>query len=130
MFDKLLDKNIEVEEIREIEPGRENRTQKVDEYKLYIEEPCSHFVPTLKTWLDYWEKNKTHFPKLYKLSQKYVCYLGSSCASERLFSYSGEIHRPKRSRLLPYRIEELCILHAYIESDGIDLFEGILFKKE
>ena len=114
----------------EIEIGREIRSETIDEYESYTKEKCNHIKPTLDNWINYWELNKIKYPKLYELSMKYVCYLGSSCSSERTFSTSGGTYTQKRSRLLPYHLEELCVLHSYIKSEGIKIFENILFTKK
>ena len=79
--------------------------------------------------MKYWERKKEQFPTLYSLSQKYMCYLCSSCSSERLFSDASGYYNERRTRMLPSHLEDQCILHSFIKSDGIGAFENIIFKQ-
>lgn len=61
--------------------------------------------------LKWWKTNKSVFPNLQKLARVYLCAPSSSVYSERLFSEAGNIHLPKRNRLLPGNGEMLLFLH-------------------
>ena len=77
--------------------------------------------------IDYWERNRDRFPKLYALSKKHLYAVATSCSSERLFSHASGFIPPKRSQLDPSHLEELCILHSWLSREGSSLFDKIQF---
>lgn len=58
-----------------------------------------------------WKNLKGTCPLLFKLAEKYCVVMGSSVASERMFSTSGRIVQT-RSSLAPERLSKLVVLHS------------------
>ena len=111
------------------EVGMTNRARQIDELEMYISEPRIK-EKNLIDIINYWEHNKYRLPKLYQLSKKYLYLIGSSCSSERLFSHSSGFVPPKRSRMLPSHLQELCIIHSWISQENANVFDNIDFKNE
>ncbi|XP_077975170.1 zinc finger BED domain-containing protein 4-like [Styela clava] len=59
----------------------------------------------------WWKQNKSIFPCLSSLANKYLSCPPSSVESERLFSIGGNIYTPHRNRLSPDTAEELMFLN-------------------
>ena len=55
------------------------------------------------------------YPTIKKLFRRYNTTLPSSAAVERLFSFAGMVHTPKRSRLSDSKLEELVLLKANVD---------------
>lgn len=53
-----------------------------------------------------------HYPNVLKVFKRYNTALPSSAPVERLFSFSGMIHNPKRTRLSDAKFEQLVLLKA------------------
>ena len=53
----------------------------------------------------FWLRKKSKFPDLYELALKFLSIPASSGPVERIFSYSGYINRPHRSRLTTKNLE-------------------------
>ena len=48
--------------------------------------------------IEFWFKNKDHYPFVYSVAAKYLACPGSSVASEETFSKTGNIKSKKRNR--------------------------------
>ena len=103
--------------------GRVKRKERnKNEFEEYINEDCLGDESSFEDIMKYWESKKHTFPQLYKLSRKYLCYLCSSCSSERLFSDASNFYTGKRTRMLFSTVESQCIIRSYITNEGIELF--------
>ena len=111
----------------EVIDGRKRKQQEIKELEKYIEEYHPNEM-TLQQIIDYWESKKNEYKILYRISKKYLCYIGSSAASERLFSHASGFYTDRRSRLLATHLEDLCVCQSWINSEGTSAFEGISFK--
>lgn len=60
--------------------------------------------------LAWWSQHEAQLPILAHFAKKYLCISASSCASERVFSTSGNICSPRRSRLTEEHLETLVFL--------------------
>lgn len=68
--------------------------------------------------LQWWRDHKHLFPRIARLSQKYLCIPATSAPSERLFSDGGQIVTDTRHLLSPESVRSLIFLH-----DNLDLWE-------
>nr|XP_018912039.1 PREDICTED: zinc finger BED domain-containing protein 1 [Bemisia tabaci] len=67
--------------------------------------------------LEEWEtKLKYKYPELYQIAVQFLIIQGSSVASERMFSVTGNIVSPKRSRLKSPKIPKLLFMHSVDDS--------------
>lgn len=64
--------------------------------------------------LSWWKTNGSTLP-LSEFARRYLCIAASSCASERVFSTSGIIVSPRRSRLTQDNIDMLVFLSRNLE---------------
>ena len=62
--------------------------------------------------LQYWAQNKNS--ALSKLARIYLSPPAGSVPSERLFSVSGRIVRPDRSRLNPEKLNKMLVIKSYL----------------
>lgn len=60
--------------------------------------------------LAWWSQHEAQLPILAHFAKKYLCISASSCASERVFSRSGNICSPRSSRLTEEHLETLVFL--------------------
>ena len=65
--------------------------------------------------LIWWKMNGGTIPQLAEFARRYLCIAASSCASERVFSVSGTIVSPRRSRLTQDHVDMLVFLSKNIE---------------
>lgn len=77
--------------------------------KRYIDFP----VPTQSklNLMDWWNINKTMFPRLFMKFLTYTSIMPYTTSVERLFSHSGNTLTVKRNRLEPAVLEELVFLN-------------------
>lgn len=73
-----------------------------DEYQVYEKMPE---ISAEEDPLSWWKTNASTLPQLSDFARKYLCIAASSCASERVFSTSGLIVSPRRSRLTQENID-------------------------
>ena len=72
---------------------------------------CPKFdVESDETPLQWWNVHESTYPVLSKLARKHLCLCATSCASERLFSTSGNIVTPTRATLKPHKVHMLVFL--------------------
>ena len=67
-------------------------------------------IESEETPLQWWKAHDTTYPVLSKLARKFLCMCATSCASERLFSTSGNIITPTRATLKPHKVNMLVFL--------------------
>lgn len=60
--------------------------------------------------LAWWGQHVADLPILAQFARQYMCIPASSCASERVFSTSGNICSPRRSRLSEEHLDILVFL--------------------
>ena len=65
--------------------------------------------------LEWWRKECSRFPALAQLSKKYLCVCATSVPSERVFSRSGYVANPLRSRLRPDILDKLVFLSVNLQ---------------
>ena len=61
---------------------------------------------------EFWRANKLRFPYLSKLAIKYLSVPSGTSTVERLFSQSGYINRPHRSKITAKNLEQTVLLKA------------------
>ncbi|XP_065187650.1 E3 SUMO-protein ligase ZBED1-like [Sycon ciliatum] len=59
----------------------------------------------------WWSTNAARFPRLAPLARKYLCIPATSVASERVFSFAGQIVDKRRSKLSAEMIDAQVFLH-------------------
>ncbi|KAK0146551.1 Zinc finger BED domain-containing protein 1 [Merluccius polli] len=69
--------------------------------------------------LAWWSQHEEQLPILAHFAKKYLCITASSCASERIFSTSGNICSPRRSRLTEEHLEMLVFLAKNLKTKGL-----------
>lgn len=83
--------------------------QKADsEVKLYLSRPAISADADPLVW---WKAHVEERPMLSKVARKYLCIPATSVPSERVFSTSGHILSPQRSRLRNENVNMLTFLH-------------------
>eukprot|EP00899_Mesostigma_viride_P013261 jgi/Mesvir1/21936/Mv25317-RA.1 len=60
--------------------------------------------------LQFWEEHKTKLPTLFILACVYLCIMGTSCASERVFSQAGLMVTPLRNSLSPGLVQKMMFI--------------------
>lgn len=83
-----------------------------NEFEVYKRMPE---ISAEKDPLTWWKTNESALPQLAHFARKYLCIAASSCASERVFSASGIIVSPRRSRLTQGHIDMLVFLSQNLE---------------
>lgn len=106
--------------------GRKRKPIEINEIEEYMNEYHPKEM-TLQEILNYWENKKQTFKSLYKLSKKYICNIASSASSERLFSNASGYYSQKRSRMLASHLEDICICQSWINNEGVNAFDGMIF---
>lgn len=82
------------------------------DFRNYLSQP----VEDLKKCdpIKYWCNHKdTMYKKISKVAYKYMCIVGTSVPSERLFSVAGNIVMPNRNRLSGERLHRLIFLKSF-----------------
>ena len=72
----------------------------------------------------WWKVNESRFPNVAKLARKFLCIMGTSVPSERVFSTAGLVVTSKRSQLHPESVDEIIFLNKalkrkYTEESGL-----------
>lgn len=83
------------------------------EYDEYIHQPT---IDVSEDPLEYW-KNEGRFPNIKKIVPKYLCIMGTSVPSERLFSQAANILTPRRNRITPENLKKFFFLSKYDKND-------------
>lgn len=78
--------------------------------KQYLQLPN---LDRTKCPFEFWSQNKSMFPELYELAQKYLSIPGTSVPSERIFSKAGQLTNVRRNRLLPKNLNQIIFLNSY-----------------
>ena len=119
----------QIEQNENVSIGRNPRSKLTAEVDSYINEECIS-ESSLEDIINYWDSKKNQFKILYHLSQKYLYLLASSTSSERLFSHASGFYSTSRTLLAPSHLEQSCILHTWLISEGFDLFENMKFESK
>ncbi|CAL1676564.1 unnamed protein product [Lasius platythorax] len=75
--------------------------------RQYLNQPV---IPRTEDPLKYWQKLRLAYPSLNKIAMRYLNIVGTSVASERLFSKAGAIKVDNRSRLSGEHLNQLLFL--------------------
>ena len=78
---------------------------------------CFKILGSLKTILQYWQSDGTHYPSLQHLAIKVFSMPAASAASEQCFSTFGYIHSKLWNSLGPDKLKKL----VYIKINGVQL---------
>lgn len=68
-------------------------------------------VRRLEDPLQYWERQKSVYPNLYRLAVRYLCTPASSVPCQRVFSKAGDVVCKKRSPLNRSTVEQILFLN-------------------
>ena len=90
----------------------------------YLAEPCESLSTDP---LSYWARKESVWPDLSLEAQRLLSCPPTSVESERVFSHAGDIVGPHRTRLLPWRVEQLTFLK--VNSRLFD-FSGLDFQSD
>jgi len=88
---------------------RTHMTTSREELKSYLHQSV---IGLNENPLDEWESTKTVYPKLYKVTQKFLIIPGTSVPSERLFSKAGATISQTRNRLTGSKLSKLLFLQS------------------
>ena len=80
-----------------------------EEVMKYLASPC---LPRTCDPLQFWVQQKVTYPRLARLSLRYLCVPASSAAVERIFSIAGNICKPNRSSLTDTTFERLMYIRC------------------
>ncbi|XP_056095123.1 E3 SUMO-protein ligase ZBED1-like [Rhinichthys klamathensis goyatoka] len=97
----------------EEQEGEGNIKSKIEaEIKVYVS------VALIKSEADplqWWSLHAEELPHLATVAEKFLCIPATSVPSERVFSASGHILSPQRSKLKPEKVNMLTFLHFNLE---------------
>jgi hypothetical protein len=65
--------------------------------------------------LEWWKKNRSSFPLIAKVAQKYLSVPATEASSERVFSVASNIITKRRNRLTPEHSEDLIFCHESLD---------------
>ena len=119
----------QVQQIQNAIAGRKIRSKPTAELDAYIEEECLSDA-SLEEIIEYWKSKKNRLKVMYEMSEKYLYLLASSTSSERLFSHASGFYSNKRTLLAPSHLEESCVVHSWLISEGFDLFRNMKFESK
>ena len=80
-----------------------------EEIMKYLASPC---LPRTCDPLLFWVQQRVTYPRLARLSLRYLCVPASSAAVERIFSIAGNICKPNRSSLTDTTFERLLYIRC------------------
>ena len=75
--------------------------------------------------LEFWEKNKALFPRLYAMTRKIFCAPASTAGVERLFSVAGYLLSNRRTNLTDSNFDKLLFGHV-----NFDLCDHVSRKRK
>ena len=81
----------------------------------------SLFVPPSCDPLVWWKENKSRYPYIAPIARKWLCVPATSTPSERVFSDCGLAGTAKRSRLIPWALQNQVILRRNIDAVGLNV---------
>lgn len=84
----------------------------IAEVKLYMSQPPISSDTDPLAW---WKIHAQELPLLGKVARKFLCIPATSVPSERVFSCSGHILVPHRSKLNPGKVNMLTFLHLNLD---------------
>ena len=86
------------------------------ELDLYLEEPLLPRTQELDI-IQWWQHAGLKYPTLRKIARDVLAIPVTTVASESVFSTSGRIISPHRSRLAPSMVEALMCMQAWSQAD-------------
>ena len=99
--------------------NKKNLREEVNDDKLKFKNELEQYMKMFynedNSLSNFWLINKSKFPALATLAQKYLSIPASSGPVERLFSKSGYINRPHRSRLTAKNLEDTTLLSCNMD---------------
>ena len=102
---------------KQTDPTEKKIEEWENEFTLYLMSPV---IPRKDSPFQWWYKQRTSYPILYKIATTYLSAPAGSVPSEQTFSEAGNIYESKRSRLSPDRAEKLIFLHHNLERLNFD----------
>ena len=75
---------------------------------IYLNESNIKITDNVFMW---WFDNRTRFPSLYNMAQKYLIIPATECTSERVFSTGGIVLESKRSKLSGPHVDMLIFVN-------------------
>ena len=87
-----------------------------DEIYKYQAEPV-----LIRNPLDWWRHYSGRFPRLAKLAREFLCIIGTSLPSERVFSIAGLIVTKTRNKLDSEIVDEIIFLNKVLHQQHKDI---------
>nr|XP_017213371.1 zinc finger BED domain-containing protein 1-like [Danio rerio] len=106
LLNKITSTRQQRAEEQEGESSMKSKTEA--EIKLYLSLPL---IKSEADPLQWWSLHAEELPHLATLAEKFLCIPATSVPSERVFSASGHILSPQRSKLKPEKVNMLTFLH-------------------
>lgn len=104
------------------------------ELKQYLQEKVSR--RSARNPLMWWKVNEPKFPNIARMARKFLCIMGTSVPSERVFSIAGLTVTKTRSTLEPESLDQIIFMNKALkrkyedEEKGISPEERIKIKEE
>jgi len=96
------------------------------ELDLYLEEPLWPRTTDLDI-IHWWQYAGMKYPTLRNIAQDILAIPVTTVASESVFSTSGRIISPSRSRLAPKMVEALMCMQAWSRAEMLGIYAGFCF---
>ena len=96
------------------------------ELDLYLEEPLWPRTTNLDI-IHWWQYAGMKYPTLRNIAQDILAIPVTTVASESVFSTSGRIISPSRSRLAPKMVEALMCMQAWSRAEMLGIYAGFCF---
>ena len=106
------------EEDEEVQSAAPSTVSAETELQLYLDHN-----PSGLGVLEFWEKNKALFPRLYAMTRKIFCAPASTAGVERLFSVAGYLLSNRRTNLTDRNFDKLLFGHVNFDHVSI-MFPG------
>ena len=84
-----------------------------DEMRQYLHDKVTR--ASTKNPLMWWKVNAGKFPQLAKLARKFLCIMGTSVPSERVFSIAGLTITKTRSQLDPEAVDQIIFMNKALQ---------------
>ena len=87
-----------------------------EEVQAYLQSSFSTSLDGQLDALNWWEQNKECFPKLFRISLRYLCVPATNAAAEGEFSLSRYLISEKRTNLSAENVNNLLFLKNYFDN--------------